>query len=307
VTSAGGSNDAVCGGIGGCGTIFRFTPPSTFTTLFEFDGGTFQGGFPLGILHGTDGNFYGTAGDNIFRFKLGGQFTVLQTIPDIGFLPTSAQNQLIQAGNGTLYGALSTYSLSQLQFYEINPSGQGFLEFASLGNGLGANGVPSLMQASDGNLWDEVPNLDSVITVSPTTGQILKSFEFDGANGGFPDASIIQGSDGRLFGTATEGGVVAAGQQASGTVWVLDAGLPAPASVVGGFTPASGVVGSKVRIRGSHFVGTTAVTFNGVNATFKVLNTNFISATVPAGATTGPIAVTNPGGTAISVGHFTVQ
>jgi hypothetical protein len=61
-----------------------------------------------------------------------------------------------------------------------------------------------------------------------------------------------------------------------------------------------------VLIRGNHFIGTTAVTFNGVNATFKVLNTNFISATVPSGATSGPIAVTNAGGTTVSTGQFTV-
>jgi hypothetical protein len=41
-------------------------------------------------------------------------------------------------------------------------------------------------------------------------------------------------------------------------------------------------------------------TFNGVSAAFKILNVNFLIATVPAGATTGPIAVTNPGGRTVS-------
>jgi hypothetical protein len=68
-----------------------------------------------------------------------------------------------------------------------------------------------------------------------------------------------------------------------------------------------GKAGTPVKIHGNHFVGTTAVAFNGVRAMFKVLNTGNILATVPQGATTGPISVTNPGGTTASKGNFTVE
>jgi hypothetical protein len=54
-------------------------------------------------------------------------------------------------------------------------------------------------------------------------------------------------------------------------------------------------------------VGTTAVAFNGVRAMFKVLNTGNILATVPRGATTDPISITNSGGTTASKGNFTVE
>jgi hypothetical protein len=60
-------------------------------------------------------------------------------------------------------------------------------------------------------------------------------------------------------------------------------------------------------IHGTHFVGTTAVKFNGVSAQFHVLNTGNIRATVPAGATTGPLSVTNRGGETTSQGTYTVQ
>jgi hypothetical protein len=53
-------------------------------------------------------------------------------------------------------------------------------------------------------------------------------------------------------------------------------------------------------------VGTTAVTFSGVKGSFKLLSANYISVTVPTGATTGKIAVTNAGGTATSTKTFTV-
>jgi hypothetical protein len=44
-----------------------------------------------------------------------------------------------------------------------------------------------------------------------------------------------------------------------------------------------------------------------VSAAFKVLNVHFIAATVPAGATSGSITVTNRGGATTSTQHFTVQ
>jgi hypothetical protein len=65
-------------------------------------------------------------------------------------------------------------------------------------------------------------------------------------------------------------------------------------------------VGSSVTISGADFTGATGVSFNGVAAAFTVDSDSQITATVPAGATTGPIAVTTPGGTAVGTGDFTV-
>jgi hypothetical protein len=62
-----------------------------------------------------------------------------------------------------------------------------------------------------------------------------------------------------------------------------------------------------VTIRGDNFVGATAITFNGVSASFQELNRQFISATVHPGVTTGPIKVTNLGGTATSTRSFNVN
>jgi hypothetical protein len=79
-----------------------------------------------------------------------------------------------------------------------------------------------------------------------------------------------------------------------------------PAPTISGFTPASGTVGSSVILTGIDFTGATAVKFNGIAATFTVNSATQITATVPSGAGTGTLSVTNPGGTATSSGVFTV-
>lgn len=50
----------------------------------------------------------------------------------------------------------------------------------------------------------------------------------------------------------------------------------------------------------------TSVTFNGAAASLTVNAATRITATVPASATTGPIRVTTPTGTATTASHFTV-
>jgi hypothetical protein len=73
------------------------------------------------------------------------------------------------------------------------------------------------------------------------------------------------------------------------------------------FTPTSGTVGSSVVITGTNFTGITAVRFfNAKTATFVVNSTTQITATVPSGATTGQIQVSNATVTGTSAGIFTV-
>jgi hypothetical protein len=82
----------------------------------------------------------------------------------------------------------------------------------------------------------------------------------------------------------------------------------APPPAITGFSPSSGPVGSSVMINGSGFTGATGVRFNEVSATtFNVVSSTEITATVPAGATTGTIKVTTPVDSATSTSNFTVS
>ncbi len=59
-------------------------------------------------------------------------------------------------------------------------------------------------------------------------------------------------------------------------------------------------------ISGSNFTGASSVRFNGTSASFTVVSATQISATVPGGATSGPISVTTSAGTGTSSALFTV-
>jgi len=76
--------------------------------------------------------------------------------------------------------------------------------------------------------------------------------------------------------------------------------------VVSSLSPASGTIGAEVTITGSGFAGATGVTFNGAAGVFTVVSASKLTAAVPAGASTGPVAVPGPGGTSSATKTFTV-
>jgi polysaccharide lyase-like protein/IPT/TIG domain-containing protein len=77
-----------------------------------------------------------------------------------------------------------------------------------------------------------------------------------------------------------------------------------PPPVISGFKPTSGEPGSTVTISGSGLLAPTSVRFDGVEAAIVASSPGSIKAVVPVQATSGPIAVTTAGGTAVSAGSF---
>ena len=113
---------------------------------------------------------------------------------------------------------------------------------------------------------------------------------------------LTQASDGIFYGKASTGG-----RSGVGTVFALDAGLTKPAPQALFFTPQSGAVGQPVRIWGYNLLS-AAVRFNGAAATeVSSAGSNYVWATVPAGATSGPITVATPGGVTRTAASFTLE
>lgn len=68
--------------------------------------------------------------------------------------------------------------------------------------------------------------------------------------------------------------------------------------VITSFSPTIGLAGTTVVITGSNLLNVSSVKFNGLAAVFTINSSTQITTTVPVGATTGPLSVTNAVGTA---------
>lgn len=263
LTAVGGANS--CTGYG-CGTAFRFTPDGRLTTLYSFcsQNGCADGDEPVGgLLEAADGNFYSTT-------SLGGTNTCL-----IGG---------VNYGCGTAFRITSNGTLTIL----YNFCSRGGCKDGEYPRG-------NLIQATDGILYGTTIEGGSgdygtvfALTTDGSTLTTLHSFCFlSCTDGAFPEAALVQDTNGTFYGTTASGGL-----SGLGTVFSLAVGL-------GPFVepqPASGKPGTTVRILGTDLNGATDVTFNGVAAAFKVNSASLITAVAPVGVTTGRIQVTTPHG-----------
>ena len=119
---------------------------------------------------------------------------------------------------------------------------------------------------------------------------------------------FIYDQSGRLVAAVTPTDVAKYTYDAVGNITAITRSLATAVAVIE-FAPHSGAVGATVTIYGSGFSTTPSqntVKFNGVTATVTSSTTTQIVATVPAGATSGTINVTAPGGTSTSSASFTV-
>ena len=109
-----------------------------------------------------------------------------------------------------------------------------------------------------------------------------------------------------LYSNATLNKVTSAGSGSPNRLLYSLWGTSTPAPTISSFSPTSGGVGTSVTINGSNFTGASAVRFNGQSASFSVISSSQITATVPNCSSTGAISVVTSGGTATSSGTFTV-
>jgi uncharacterized repeat protein (TIGR03803 family) len=267
--------------------------------------------YPGVPIYGSDGNYYGvvqpyTSGQNAYLYKAtpSGTVTTVATLP---FVMTDflGGGLVLQGSDGNFYGIQSTgLGCSKGNqpggVYQLTPAGQYSLlhDFGVCGNGV----VNSLIEASDGNLYGAVQGDSAIFRLTKSGDYKVLFSPSNGTTQGLCQCRLIQGSDGKIYGAA-EGG----GPGGFGVVFSLDVGLPVPAPQARQFAPRSGPPGTRVRIWGNNLFK-ASVEFNGADGKDAVVSgPNYVWATVPEGATSGPITVTTPGGTSTTAASFTVQ
>ena len=144
------------------------------------------------------------------------------------------------------------------------------------------------------------------ITAGGTLTTLYSFPTFVGVDGANP-YGLMQHTNGKFYGTTNQGGsstnCSSLDAIGCGTVFSLDLGLGPFVK----FVVPSGKVGSVVQILGTDLTDATSITFNGVPvSSFKVVRGTVIRATLPEGATIGPVTVTTPTGTLTSNVNFTV-
>jgi IPT/TIG domain len=270
---------------------------------------------PDQVLHGTGAPGFPTAG-NDFTLTLDGTVT---TLPQ-----TVAVNTLLVSSTGDLYGMTATALLkfasdgSYTTLATFANAVPGFIE-ASDGNFYGCNGtlfrvtpqgvftslpgVPTghgcVIQASDGLLYGA--NQDQVYS-STLDGVVSVIYDFNGFDQGQQTSqyvkSIIQGSDGKLYGHTT--GELDSNGTIGATIYSLDLGLPKPEPAIVRASARKLAAGATVLITGHNFLGTTSVTIGGRRARFKVRAAEYLEVTAPTHPALGNVVVTTPNGTATS-------
>ncbi len=260
------------------------------------------------VAYASDGNYYGVAQQNpagtgyVYRVTPSGSLTKLYAFPAntfAGFFNVA----ILQAGDGNLYGTTPTGGPQQTgTIYKLTPGGQYTLLYTFPNDNNG--GPTTLIEASDGNLYGAT--LGAITSGGRSQlFRITKSGHFTQlfvVGGAACYCSLVQGSGGVIYGTA-----VAGGSSGSGEIFAMNVGLAKPKPWPRQFSPQSGPAGAQVLIWGSNLLA-AAVSFNGVPAANVYSSgSNYVWATVPPGAASGPITVTTPGGTNTTQASFTVQ
>ncbi len=260
---------------------------------------------PSQVLYADDGNYYGSGYTRgapaayFYRVTRDGSFTKIASLPYMG------NGLLIQGSDGNFYGTAppSPGCSDKGQhgvIFKLAPAGQFTVlhDFGLCGQAV----VNSLIEASDERLYGSTQG-DSKLFSLGKSGDYRVEHELKVSSvEGQCTCSLMQASDGVIYGAASGGG-----PHGSGVFFALNAGLPPPRMRAREFQPRSGPVGTKVLIWGDRLFGAT-VTFHGVPAAgISVSGPNYIWATVPKGASSGALTVSKPGSPPATLGNFAVQ
>jgi uncharacterized repeat protein (TIGR03803 family) len=291
-------------------TIYKYTLSGNFSTIYQLTGAYI--GAPL--IQAADGFLYGTTANGGWAqcgtiFKMSTAGLLLQSYPFPckagGAFPSNSA--LLQASDGNFYGTTSEGGIqNQGTIFKMTPDFQVSILYTFQGHTKGTvdGALPTggLIQATDGNLYGTTykggaTGAGTLFQIS-TGGAYRLLYSFNGAAGAIPQGTLMQHTDGMLYGTASVGGT-----NKLGTVYQVNLGLVPFIT----FVQRTGAAGQTAQILGQQLTGATSVTFNGIPAaSFTLTSPTFLLATVPSGATSGPVVVTTPTATLTSNVNFNV-
>jgi uncharacterized repeat protein (TIGR03803 family) len=277
------------GGANGYGTVFKMDAFGNVTILHSFGATPNDGQNPVaGLIQAKNGIFYGTTsagGSNssgtAFKMSVSSstvKFSILHNFadnstPNDGRYPQAA---LIQAKDGNFYG--TTYyggGYGNGTVFKMDAKGvvTVLYSFGATSND-GHNPLSALIQAKDGSFYGTtysggVNGYGTVFKLAVSSGGVKYSILHNCADGTTtndgqnPQAALVQGADGNLYGTTSKGGVNGFGSifkmDHSGNVTILHA-FGASGSY-DGETP----VAPLIQAADGSFYGTTAA--GGANVT----------------------------------------
>ena len=211
------------GGNGGYGATYYYDPATgNDSLLFSFSGNgssVFLGEPHGNVIQASNGKIYGmgSVGGN---FNYGGVFcfdpaTGKDTIVfSFNFANGNKPiGSLIQASDGLLYGTTSIGGATNYGvIFSYNTTTGKETTVLTFDGTDGANPCGSLMQATDGLLYGMTSsggasNLGTVFSFNTVTGKDSMLISFNNTNGSRPSGSLIQASDGLLYGMTNTGGL----------------------------------------------------------------------------------------------------
>jgi uncharacterized repeat protein (TIGR03803 family) len=284
------------GGAYSNGTIFKITPAGKFTSVYSFcaQTGCPDGALPVSLIQASNLSLYGTSdgggtygAGTIFQISPSGTFTTLASL--------RKPNSVIQIGK-YLYGTTSAGGSGDRGIvFRMTSSGgvANIHSFCPADCATGDSPMAGVVLGSDGNLYGstEVAGNTSYagsvyqITSTGTFNTLYLFCSLTNCADGDEAGSLMQDTNGDFYGITGFGGTTS-----NGTVYSLSMGLSPFVAARPNFASS----GRPVTILGSGLTGSTSVTFNGVAATFTVNSDTYLTASVPAGATSGFITVTTP-------------
>jgi uncharacterized repeat protein (TIGR03803 family) len=209
-------------------TVYKMTIGGKLTTLYSFcpTQGCSDGVGGVGVIEGSNGNFYGVANEGgafndgtFFELTSLGEFRVLHSFCAQKGCSTGANPGAspMQASNGNFYGTATRGGFhSGGVVYEITPGGtyKALYNFCSQTNCAdGSYPESTLVQDANGNLYGTTLNggaygNGTVFEITPTDQYIvIHSFNAnDDTDGAFPQSAPTLANDGNLYGTTANGG-----------------------------------------------------------------------------------------------------